>query len=339
MPVMADVSMRAKMGRIGAAAVATALALLTAHSAFAINCQAAATRQEKAICADAAAKSADERMAEAFTALRSQMPEAERDALMTDQRHWITTRNDGCTYDSQGQALAGPALSACLAGESERRRLFLSGMPADGPGLPGSIRPFFIKGGDGRVISGLRFTAPQSAGEQLFNRAVEGQLKTVNVASSRDGDATDDFAMTLRYASLAVVSADVVISYPSSAHPVDHHGNVNIDLAAGKMLAFDNVFRRNALDALVAKCRPQLDDFIGEAAKVDLSDNDMRESIMRDREKLVRASTADMSRWSLGSRRLTLTIDDEAASRITSVCHLEMSQVKALMQPGFGLAP
>ena len=338
MPVISDVPMRMRLTTIGAAGIAAALSLLTARPAAAINCQAAATRQEKAICADPAAKSADARMADAFAALRSQTPEAERDALASDQRHWITTRNDSCSYDPDGKELAGAALSACLAKQSEQRRLFLSGLPADGPGLAGAIRPFFIKGRDGRVISGLRFTAPQSAGERLFNSAVERQLKTVNVAQGRDGDPTDGFAMTLRYASPALISAEVVISYPSSAHPVDHHDNINIDLGAGKPLTFDAIFRHDARDALMTKCRPQLDGFIGEAAKADLDDNDMRESIMKDRETLVRASIADISRWSLDSRELTLTIDDEAASRITSTCRLEAAEVKPLMQPRFELA-
>jgi uncharacterized protein YecT (DUF1311 family) len=324
------------------ALTATAVSMLISISvdpAAAFNCQAASTRQEKAICADPAAKSADDRMAEAFAALRSQTTsEVDRDALLTDQRHWITARNDSCTYDASGKPLAGPALSACLAKESELRRLFLSGLPADGSGLPGSIRPFFRKGkGDGRVISGLRFASPQSAGEQLFNRAVDAQLKDVNVSDGSDGDTTDDFSMMLAYASPALVSAHVVISYPSSAHPVDYHADINVDLAAGKMLTFDTVFRREALDAIVAQCRPQLDDFIGEAAKSDLSDNDERASILKDREKLVRTSVADMARWSLGTRQMTLTIDD-ATSRISSVCHLDTARLKPLMQPGFSLA-
>lgn len=325
--------------RTGLIAGAAVLSIVTAQPAAAINCQAASTRQDKAICADPAARSADERMAEPFIALRSQLPEADHDALTTDQRHWIGTRNDSCTYDANGKPLAGTSLPACLAKESEKRRLFLSGMPAEGPGMPGSIRSFFLKGKDGRVISGLKFATPQSAGERLFNRAVDEQLKNVNVADSRDGDATDDFSMSLSYVAPALISAQVVISYPTSAHPVDHHANINVDLAAGKMLTFDNVFRREARDTLVAQCRPQLDEFIGAAAKADLSDNDMRDSIMNDREKLVRSSVADLSRWSLGARQMILTIDDEALSRITSICRLDMAQLKPLLQPGFGLSP
>lgn len=321
-------------------AAAAALTSIAAGPAAAMNCQAASTRQEKAICADPAAKAADEQMAEAFTVLRSRISGPDRDALVTDQRHWITTRNDMCGTDSRDAPLAGPSLSACLERESNQRRLFLSGMPSEGPGLPGAIQPFFRKGkGDDRVISGLRLAAPQSEGERLFNRAVDAQLRNVNVSDGSEGDATDDFSMTLTYASPALVSADVTISYPTSAHPMDHHANINVDLAAGRMLAFENVFLREALDPLLAKCRPQLDDFIGAAAKADLSDNDMRESILKDREKLVRMSAGDIQQWSLGRGQMTLIIDDAANSRITSTCHLDTASLKPLMQPGFSLAP
>ena len=104
------------------------------------------------------------------------------------------------------------------------------------------------------------------------------------------------------------------------------------------MLAFENVFLREALDPLLAKCRPQLDDFIGAAAKEDLGDNELRESILKDREKLVRTSAGDIQQWSLGRRQMTLIIDDAAESRITSTCHLDTAGLKPLMQPGFSLA-
>jgi uncharacterized protein YecT (DUF1311 family) len=341
MPVISATQLLARAIILAATSVA-ALTLIPRDDAAAFNCQAASTRQEKAICADPAAKSADERMTEAFTALRSQMTsEADRDAVLTDQRHWITARNDSCSYDAQSKALAGPALSVCLARQSELRRLFLSGMPADGPGLSGSIRPFFRKGkgnnkGDNRVISGLRFASPQSAGELAFNRAVDAELKNVNVSDGSDGDTTDDFSMTLAYASPQLVSAHVVISYPSSAHPVDYHADINVDLAAGRMLTFDSVFRREAVETILAQCRPQLDDLIGEAAKSDLSDNDERAAILKDREKLVRSSVADMTRWSLGVKQMTLTIDD-AQTRVSSACRLDTARLKPLMQAGFSL--
>jgi uncharacterized protein YecT (DUF1311 family) len=323
---------------IMAEAFAAALTVITCQTAAAINCNAASTRQEKAICADPAAKAADEQMAAAFVALRSSTSDPDRDALVTDQRQWIRTRDDLCSYaDSGGRLLAGPALAACLRKESDRRRLFLSGTPADGPGLPNPIRPFFLKGKDGRVISGLRFAPPRSDGERLFNRAVYDRLNAVNVADGSEGDATDNFSMTLNYASASLVSADVVISYPTSAHPVPSHEEINVNLAAGRMLAFDDVFRREALASLVVQCRPQMDDFIGEAAKADLGDNEMRDAILKDREKLVRTSAGDLTRWSLGSHQMTLIVEDGANSRITSICSLDTARLRPLMQPGFSL--
>jgi hypothetical protein len=285
-----------------AEAVAAALTFIACQTAAAINCNAA----------------------------------SDRDALVTDQRQWIRTRDDLCNYaDSSGRKLVGPPLTACLRKESDRRRLFLCGVPADGPGSPNPTRPFFLKGKDGRVISGLRFAPPRSDGERLFNRTVDDQVKAVNVANGSEGDPTDNFSMTLNYASPVLVSAEVVISYPTSAHPVPSHQEINVNLAAGRMLTFEDVFRRDAHVALVAQCRPQLDDFIGEAAKADLGDNEMRDGILKDREKLVRTSAGDMTRWSLGSRQMTLTIDDGANSRVTGICRLDTARLRPLMQPGF----
>jgi uncharacterized protein YecT (DUF1311 family) len=322
-----------------AEAVAAALTLITCRDASAINCNAASTRQEKAICADPAAKAADEQMAAAFAALRSSIPDADRDALVTDQRQWIRGRDDNCTYaDSSGRQLAGPALSACLRKQTDRRRLFLSGTPAEGPGLPNPVRPFFVKGKDGRVISGLRFAPPRSEGERAFNRAVDELLKTVNVSKGDEFDKTDDFTMELGYASTVLVSAEVVITYPNSAHPVPYHNEINVNLAAGGMLTFEDVFRREASASLLAQCRPQFDDLIGEEAKADLGDNDMRDEILKDREELVRTSVGDMTRWSIGIRQMTFIVEDSARSRLTGICSLDTARLRPLLRPGFNLA-
>jgi uncharacterized protein YecT (DUF1311 family) len=314
--------------------------LTTIGPAAAMNCQAAATRQEKAICADPAAQAADEQMAAAFAALRSAMPDADRAAFVADQRQWITARDDRCTYaDTSGHRLEGRALSACLKKESDRRRLFLSGMSMDGPGVAGMIRSFFIKGRGRPSDFGLKFGSPRSAGEQAFNHSVDEALKDVNVSDGGKGNTTDDFSMTLNYASPALVSAEIVIAYPSSAHPVDNHSEINVDLAAGRVLKFDDVFRAGARNNLMAQCRQQLDDFIGKAASDELGDADDRDGIMKQREDLVRASAADMTRWSLGSHEMTLTIDDAEQSRITSICRLATGRLKQQLQPSFNLQP
>jgi uncharacterized protein YecT (DUF1311 family) len=324
-----------------AGAFAAVLTLLVCRPAAAINCNAASTRPEKAICADPAAKAADEQMAAAFAALRASMSDKDRDALMTDQRQWIKTRDDSCSYaGSNGRPPA--ELPVCLRKQSDERRLFLSGMPADGPGLSGPgvqdpIRPFFVKGKDGRTISGLRFAVPRSNGERALNRAVDDLLKTVNVSDGSEGDKTDEFSMALTYASPSLVSAEVIITYPNSAHPLPMYEEINVNLAAGRMLTFDDVFRREALASLTSQCRSQFDDFVGEAARSDLSDNEMRDEILKDREDLVQRSFSDMTRWNVGSRKMTLIVEDRGRSRLMSSCNVDTARLKPLMRPGFNL--
>jgi hypothetical protein len=148
---------------------------------------------------------------------------------------------------------------------------------------------------------------------------------------------TDDFSMTLTYASPALVSAEVVISFPRSPHPVPFSGEINVNLAAGRLLTFADVFRRDAPAALLAQCRPQLDDFVGEAAKADLRHEEMRDSLLKDREEEVQRSTIDMTRWSLGSREMTLTVGNWSNFHVVSECRLDPARLGPLMQPGFSL--
>jgi hypothetical protein len=80
-----------------------------------------------------------------------------------------------------------------------------------------------------------------------------------------------------------------------------------------------------------------LDDYIGDAAKADL-DDDMREATLKDREETVRKAVGDLTRWSLGGPRVTVTIDDPIAN-LESACNFETASLKSLMQPGFNPSP
>jgi uncharacterized protein YecT (DUF1311 family) len=312
--------------------------VLVATPAAALDCKSAATVQEKAICADPAAQAADAAMTKAFVALRSTIDVADRNALLADQRNWLKDRDGDCTTDRTGQAITGRALSACLAKESDERRLFLSGQPSDGPGAVRPILPFFLKGkGSDTVISGLRFANPQSTGEKLFNNVVNDQLKDVHVSDGSEGDSTDEFNMALDYAAPDFISAHITFSYEGRAHPMDYGYDINIDLRTGTELSFLDVFRHEALDQLVNECKPQLDDYIGEAAKADLFP-EMMEAVLKDREKTVRAAIGDISRWAFGGSQTIVTIDDAAAD-IETACSFDSAHLKPLMQPHFTLLP
>ncbi|MBV9459895.1 MAG: DUF1311 domain-containing protein, partial [Bradyrhizobium sp.] len=80
-----------------------------ARPALAIDCGRAASETEKAICANAEARAADQKLGEAFNRLRNLLPDDQRNDLRVSQIEWIRQRDADC--------LAGRAttrLSQCL---------------------------------------------------------------------------------------------------------------------------------------------------------------------------------------------------------------------------------
>ena len=159
-----------------------ALAILAASAGArraAFDCKKAATPSEKAICADPAALAADAAMSAAFQALLQGAPAPQRPQIAAAQARWLPTR-DGACADSKG-----PALGACLARESDRRRAFLAGQPEAGPGAPGRIAPWFRfeKGGKGRAevdFELLKFVDPaerRRAHVQRGGREADGRYR------------------------------------------------------------------------------------------------------------------------------------------------------------------
>src|SRR5438445_10117790 len=76
-----------------------ALLLLLATGAAAQpmpECRQAKTEAEKAICGNPELSAADKRMAQAYAALRAQLPSEQKAALLADQRRWITRRGAAC---------------------------------------------------------------------------------------------------------------------------------------------------------------------------------------------------------------------------------------------------
>src|SRR5438105_7195667 len=97
-------------------------ALLLATSAAAAppvpDCKQAKIPAERAICGNAELAAADKAMAEAYAALRAQLPPDQQKALLADQRRWITRRTAACGDKSDD------ALAQCLLAETDARRRF-----------------------------------------------------------------------------------------------------------------------------------------------------------------------------------------------------------------------
>ena len=71
------------------------MSLLATHPAAAINCQAAATRQEKAICADPQLGALDREIADTYAKLMNNSSRRSAYTLRQSQRDFIAGRNAG----------------------------------------------------------------------------------------------------------------------------------------------------------------------------------------------------------------------------------------------------
>ena len=130
---------------------------LSAPAASAMDCAKAVTVTEKAICADPKAHQADDDMVLAFTKLKTGLKPAQQKVMVANQAEWITSR-DLCSDDPDGQPEKNvKKISACVIGQTEARRKFLSGLPVEGPGAPDPLLPIIKEGADQSFFTSLAF--------------------------------------------------------------------------------------------------------------------------------------------------------------------------------------
>src|SRR5262249_8500905 len=109
-----------------------------ARPAMAIDCGVAASETEKAICGNAEARAADQKLGEAFSRLRNLLPADQRSDLRLAQIEWIKRR------DADGPAgAASVPLAECLIRESKERQHLLERMLPVGD-QTGLFTPLFI---------------------------------------------------------------------------------------------------------------------------------------------------------------------------------------------------
>ncbi len=244
-------------------ACAALLLLLGASApALALDCGKAKTTQDKAICADPAARAADAAMTKAYSALFQRLSEPDRKALLLSQRLWLRDRTNGCPE------APGAKLVQCLAQKSTERQRFLEGRPETGPGSGGRLIAVFIehaghKGYYEIDVTALKYAPPTSAGEKLFNAEVDKLLKQVpggkNDQFGRDMIYSFILHMRMAYAAPRFISAHVeTYQFAGGAHGNSGSSNINIDAARGQILHFADVFSAAAKSKLDAECLRQI---------------------------------------------------------------------------------
>jgi uncharacterized protein YecT (DUF1311 family) len=324
--------------------VALALACLIAFCgvdpALALDCKAASTKAEKAICDDPAALAADSEMTKAYGALHAAIDARQRAALLKSQVQWLTDR-DGACFDKENAALG-----VCLMGESNERRLFLSGGALAGPGYSGKLVPVFRieKGGPGRTdvdIEVLTFAAPANAGERAFNAATDKLFSNVP-QPEKDNSKRDDYAyswkMRLAYASPHLISAHADgYSSTGGTHPNSYSADINIDIDAGREATFASLLDKAGAEKIFALC---FDQVVADRKDREGADGNLDAEGLKTLRSDVATATGALKAWSFGADAATITYNAYAVASYVEgefSCKIPYSVLRPLAKPGFPL--
>jgi uncharacterized protein YecT (DUF1311 family) len=279
------------------------------HPAIALDCAKATAPQEKAICSTPEALVTDEAMAKAYQALYASLAEPDKKTLLLSQRAWLKLRTNLCPEE------ASAAAALCLKQKTEERRTYLEGRPDAGPGSGGRLAPVLIqqpgrKGSYEIDVTALKYAAPSSPGEMLFNSEVDRLLKDVPTGKQSDveHDRIYSFDLHLRitYASPHLISAHVeTYQFTGGAHGNSGANNINVDVGKAKILGFADVFPKAAEPKLDSECMRQI--LAQKAEKMP----DMK--ISGEDEKQLRSAVAEgvgkLDRWSFSPGKAEVGYD------------------------------
>lgn len=241
--------------------VLAGLAVVAAMApAAAMDCKAAKTDIEKAICASPEAAAADAAMAAAYTALRERLSPPQRDALLASQRLWIKRRGFGCESDK-------PAYAQCLTKETDQRRAFFEARPEAGPGVGSPLTvELVVKPGKPRDweidVELLKFVEPKGPGEKTLNAEVAKMLKDIPTDRKdieRNQTWSHDVWMRITWLSPRLLSSRIEgYEFSGGAHGNPSTIGLNIDMKSGRKLAFADGFDKAAEDKLTVACMAQI---------------------------------------------------------------------------------
>lgn len=234
--------------------------LAGAAPALAMDCKAARTDIEKAICASPEAVAADAAMVAAYNALRERLAPADREALLVSQRAWIKRRGFGCESDK-------PAYAQCLANETSQRRAFFEARAEAGPGVDSALIPVIVarpgKPRDWEIdVELLKFVEPKTPGEMTFNAEVAKMLKDIPTDRKeieRNQTWSHDVWMRLTWLSPRLLSSRIEgYEFSGGAHGNPSTIGLNIDMKSGRKLAFADGFDKAAQEKLTEACMAQI---------------------------------------------------------------------------------
>ena len=309
----------------------TLIAVLPATPAFALDCKVAATKSEKAICADPAALAADASLGKVYETLRAAVSPEQRTELGKSQSRWIVARDFHCADKT------GHGLSTCLADESKTRADFLKGN--------GKLVPFFQieKGSTERTdieVQVFKFPNPTTDAEKTFNAEVEKQIS--DIAQPDKGDTTSEYTfsalMSINSVSPRLISAQTVTStFLGGAHPNTQSANINIDAATGKITSFTDMLDTKSAQGIFKSCAKQV---LRQKKENQGKDADVSAAAIKTLDETVASVSTDLALWSFFEDKAVITYDsDVLGAHVEGVfdCTIPYAQLRPIVKTGFPL--
>ena len=314
------------------------LLLLTASAAAqpVPDCRHAKTTAEKAVCGNPELAAADKAMAQAYATLKEQLPPEQQQALLADQRRWITRRTAACGDKSDA------ALAKCLLGQTEARRRFLASEGPNGAtGLPRIVPGLFHEAHKGRYEISIEYPlmltprgpAPaafeRAAHDIVFGKDVVKEYREMERPMAAGAENFYEAGYEVTYADPRLVSVVFSIgTYTGGAHPNSGRSSLIFDLAAGRPLALADLVAipEKAIEEVSHRCR-------AEAEKEDwgLFDDPDFPAVVK-----------DVDSWAVERDGIMILFDPYAVAPYAAgshECRLSYTELAPLLKPGGPLPP
>ncbi|BCW87456.1 hypothetical protein sos41_05850 [Alphaproteobacteria bacterium SO-S41] len=232
--------------------------------AAARDCAAPKSDIDAAICGDATLKAADEEMATALAAVLPLVGPEQAARLTENQAAWESDNDTQCGK----AATLDENRAACLMTRMAARTAYLSASPLSGLGGPERLLPWvYSQPHSETACAGTAETfdfgpAGKTPGTVAFSRAVHDRIAALAASAfarvaDNDPEGTCAFAIggDITYASPALVAVNMRSFFDDDAEH-GHYDQVSVvaDLAAARILTFDDVFPAAARPKIVAAC-------------------------------------------------------------------------------------
>ena len=290
-------------------------------SAMAFDCARASTKVEKAICADADLKAADDAMGVAYGMVMERVAADQKTMLKSNQIAWLKRRDDSCSWNE-----TQPDLIKCLLDITNERGRFLTGAHLAGPGMSKPLTPYFVSRPQTKTkcsanaevyLFGANATTPAEKAFDAEIMSILGSIEADNgvreVTSDYEYDCYYGISASTAYASDDLLNVDLSIDmYGGGAHGMSTSTSITADLKNGKLLSYGDVFGPDAKTTLVETCTADLkNEKLKRYEGIDAASSNPELIAGLDEElkgytEAIAAGVTDFSRWTISEDHATV---------------------------------